>query len=149
MLNHFFKCSIAIIFCLSVYVHVNGQTKYFLNNVSITCISKTETKTNDLIYVKLFSKNDGIKSTATKAFKDGEIKIFSEINLDDLSKKNGWAVVENDVLKIVEKDDSDEDDTILELKFSNDILKVNKHCFTKTFTIGKYKICFEIKTIKF
>ena len=126
-----------------------AQTKQFLHSVSITCISKTEAKTNDLIYIKLFTKNDAAKSTATKAFKDGETKSFSEINLDDFSKKNGWAVVENDVLKIVEKDDADEDDIILELKFTTDILKVNKHCFTKTFTIGKYKICFEIKTIKF
>jgi hypothetical protein len=139
-----------IAFILLLFFCKNGfsQTKYYINNVSIKCIEKTETKLNDLIYLKLISKECGIKSTATKAFKNGEIKVFDEINLDDLSKKNGWCVKENDVFKVFEDDDLDEDDVLFEIKFSKEDLMNKKFRFLKKLLFGKYEISFELKAIK-
>ncbi len=134
----------AYVFCLqSTY----AQPKHYLHNVTITCITKTETKTNDLIYIKLISKVCSHKNTPTKAFKNGDTKVFSEINLDDLSKKNGWCIIELDQLIVMEKDDMDEDDIIFEMKFSKTDLLQAKQCYSKTLAIGNYQIYFEIKSI--
>jgi hypothetical protein len=137
---------IACVFCIQ---NTQAQTKQYIHNVTIKCIAKTETKTNDLVYVKLMSKECGNKNTPTKAFKDGEVKVFGEINLDDLSKKNGWCIKENDIIKVMEDDDEDDDDIIFELKFTKEELLKQKVSYSKTFTIGKYEISFEVKTIKF
>ncbi len=125
-----------------------AQTRQYIHNVTIKCIAKTETKVNDLIYVKLVSKDCGTKNTPTKAFKEGDVKTFTEINLDDLSKENGWCIKENDIIKVMEDDDVDDDDIIFELKFTKENLLKNKFNYTKTFVIGKYEIYFEVKTIK-
>jgi hypothetical protein len=140
-----------IFFIVAVFwsQYITAQTKQYIHSVTIKCIAKTETKVNDLIYVKLISKECGSKNTPTKAFKDGEVKTFTEINLDDLSKKNGWSIKEHDVIKVMEDDDEDDDDIIFEMKFTREELLKQRFIYSKTFTIGKYEISFEVKTIKF
>jgi hypothetical protein len=148
MIKFIFKTSLFFIFSMLCIASSFAQTKYYISNVSIKCIEKTEAKLNDLVYLKLFSKDCGIKSTATKAFKNGDLKVYEEINLDDLSKKNGWCVKENDVFKVFEDDDLDEDDILFEIKFSKEDLLKKKFSFQKNLLFGKYEISFELKAIK-
>jgi hypothetical protein len=141
----YFYC---LLFLIGFFNKTMAQTKYYVNNVSIKCIAKTESKTNDLIYIKLFSKECGIKNTPTKAFKDGQSHQFTEINLDDLTKKNGWCVNETDRLTVMEKDIVDDDDLIFEITFTKENLLKQRFSFIQSFTIGKYEISFEVKAIK-
>lgn len=148
MIKHFLKFSFVFIFFQIYFIKAIGQTKYYITNISIKCVEKTESKLNDLVYLKLISKDCGIKNTATRAFKNGDFKLFDEVNTDDLSKKNGWCVKENDILKVFEDDDIDEDDLLFEIKFSKEDLKRRKFSFKKDLLFGKYEIMFELKAIK-
>ncbi len=58
-------------------------------------------------------------------------KGFSEINMDNLSTSNSWCVAEGDNIKVLEKDDTDDDDLILEVKFTKALLLQEKHIHTK------------------
>jgi hypothetical protein len=122
--------------------------KYFIHNVHVKCISKAETKSNDLIYVRLISKDCDSKNTPTKAFKNGDRKVFTEINLDDLGRKSGWCVKGDDVLKFMTKDASNEDEVIFEIKFTKELLLKQHFNYIKNLTMGKYEISFELKSIK-
>jgi hypothetical protein len=127
---------------------LNQPVKYFLNNIHIKCIAKSDKKTNDLIYLKLVSKDCGNKNTPTRAFKNGDEKIFTEIDLEDLSKKGGWCVKENDVLKVMAQGIANNDEVLLEIKFTKELLARQRSNCIKIFALSKYEICFELKGIK-
>lgn len=148
MINRIFKISIIVIFFLLYFNTTIAQTKYHLVNVVVKCIKKTEAKLNDLVYLKLISKDCGIKSTTTKAFKNGEVKVYDEINTDYLSKKTSWCVIANDIFKVFEDDYIDEDDLLFEIKFSEEDLSKSKFSFQKDLIFGKYEIMFEVQAIK-
>jgi hypothetical protein len=142
------KCLLISFLILSVPIKEAQSLKYFVHNVHVKCISKAETKSNDLIYVRLISKDCDNKNTPTKAFKNGDRKVFTEINLDDLGRKSGWCVKGDDVLKFMTKDATNEDEVVFEVKFTKELLLKQHFNYIKNLTMGKYEISFELKGIK-
>ena len=127
--------------------HKSHTHSYILTKVKIECISQCDATGSDQVYVTIPIESINHKTSATKSFKPGDIKTYTEIGPNSGSGSTAWFIKPGDKIRILEKDLIDPDDLIKEITVTTAISNGQPQTVTGINGTGKYKISFTIAVI--
>jgi hypothetical protein len=139
----FVAISLLILVCTA---YKSPEHIYILSKVRIECISQCDDTGSDQVFVTI-PESLNSKTSATRSFKPGNIKSYTEIGPNNGSGSTAWIINAGDKIKVYEKDLLDPDDLIKQINITSAICNGQQQTVTGTNGNGKYKIYFTIAVI--